>query len=212
MPDKLDYKKEYKDLYQPGKKPVLIEVPPIPMFLTDGAGDPNGPDYQSAMNALYSLTFTLKMSKMGPWQPQGYFDYVLPPLEGFWARADGDPDLMGAPKDTWLWTSGLRAPDYCTGEVFAWAVEEVRKKKPEVDVGRVRLETVAEGLCVQCLHVGPYEAERGTIQAMHELARGQGLRPSTDPKRRHHEIYLGDPRKTAPEKWRTVLRTPLERG
>lgn len=213
MPDKMDYKKEYKDLYQPKQTPMLIDVPPIPMFLVDGAGDPNetGGAYQRAMDALYSVTFTLKMSKMGSWQPEGYFDYVLPPLEGFWRRADGHPDLMGAPKSTWLWTSGLRAPEYCTPEVFRWALDACRKKKPEVDLSKLRLETVTEGLCVQCLHVGPYESEAATMAKMQAFREAQGLADGHSPARRHHEIYLGDPRKTPPEKWRTVLRSPVER-
>ncbi len=213
MWDKLDYKKEYKDLYQPGRKPVLIDVPPISMFLIDGKGDPNeeGGEYQAAMSALYAVTFTLKMSKMGAWQPEGYFDYVLPPLEGFWKRADGDPDLMAAPKSSWLWTSGLRCPEYCTPQVFDWALEECRRKKPEVDTSKLRVETVEEGLCVQCLHVGSYESERATMDQMLAFRDAQGLADGHGPTRLHHEIYLGDPRKTPPEKWRTILRLPVER-
>lgn len=210
MPGKLDYKKADQDLYQAGKKPALVEVPPKRMFCVDGKGEPQGAAYQAAMNALYSVTFTLKMSKMGPWQPEGYFDYVLPPLEGFWWSEGGALDQT-APKSTWLWTSCLRAPEYATEEVFAWAREECRKKKPEVDLTGLRLETVDEGLCVQALHVGPYETESATLQAMTAFAGEQGLRIETGDVRKHHEIYLGDPRKTAPEKWRTILRLPVGR-
>lgn len=212
MADKRDYKKEYRDFYQPGKRPSLVDVPPIPMFLVDGAGDPSGAAYQAAMSALYAVTFTLKMSRLGPWQPEGYFDYVLPPLEGFWWTEEGGHDLLSVPRSTWRWTSALRAPEYATPQVLRWALEECARKKPGVDLSGVRLETVTEGLCVQCLHVGPYDAETAAMERMMAFAREQGLRPSDDPARRHHEIYLGDPRRVPPEKWRTILRLPVERG
>ena len=212
MADKRDYKKEYRDLYQPGKRPSLVDVPPIPMFLVDGAGDPSGAAYQAAMSALYTVTFTLKMSRLGPWQPEGYFDYVLPPLEGFWWTEEGGHDLLSVPRSTWRWTSALRAPEYATPQVLRWALEECARKKPGVDLSGVRLETVTEGLCVQCLHVGPYDAETAAMERMMAFAGEQGLRPSDDPARRHHEIYLGDPRRVPPEKWRTLLRLPVERG
>lgn len=212
MADKRDYKKEYRDLYQPGKRPSLVDVPPIPMFLADGAGDPNGAAYQAAKGALYSVTFTLKMSRLGPWQPEGYFDYVLPPLEGFWWTEEGRRDLLSVPRSAWRWTSCLRAPEYATPQVLRWALEECARKKPGVDLSGVRLETVTEGLCVQCLYVGPYDAETAAMERMAAFAGEQGLRPSDDPARRHHEIYLGDPRKVPPEKRRTILRLPVERG
>ncbi len=212
MADKRDYKKEYRDLYQPGKRPSLVDVPPIPMFLVDGAGDPSGAAYQAAMSALYTVTFTLKMSRLGPWRPEGYFDYVLPPLEGFWWTEEGRHDLLSVPRSTWRWTSALRAPEYATPQVLRWALEECARKKPGVDLSGVRLETVTEGLCVQCLHVGPYDAETAAMERMMTFAGEQGLRPSDDPARRHHEIYLGDPRRVPPEKWRTILRLPVERG
>ena len=212
MADKRDYKKEYRDLYQPGKRPSLVDVPPIPMFLVDGAGDPSGAAYQAAMSALYTVTFTLKMSRLGPWQPEGYFDYVLPPLEGFWWTEEGGHDLLSVPRSTWRWTSALRAPEYATPQVLHWALEECARKKPGVDLSGVRLETVTEGLCVQCLHVGPYDAETAAMERMMAFAGEQALRPSDDPARRHHEIYLGDPRRVPPEKWRTILRLPVERG
>ena len=212
MADKRDYKKEYRDLYQPGKRPSLVDVPPIPMFLVDGAGDPSGAAYQAAMSALYAVTFTLKMSRLGPWQPEGYFDYVLPPLEGFWWTEEGGHDLLSVPRSTWRWTSALRAPEYATPQVLRWALEECARKKPGVDLSGVRLETVTEGLCVQCLHVGPYDAETAAMERMMTFAGEQGLRPSDHPARRHHEFYLGDPRRVPPEKWRTILRLPVERG
>ena len=167
-----DYKKEYRDLYQPGKRPSLVDVPPIPMFLVDGAGDPSGAAYQAAMSALYTVTFTLKMSRLGPWQPEGYFDYVLPPLEGFWWTEEGGHDLLSVPRSTWRWTSALRAPEYATPQVLHWALEECARKKPGVDLSGVRLETVTEGLCVQCMHIGPYDDEPATVldrlKAYHE--------------------------------------------
>lgn len=177
-----------------------------------GRGDPSGAAYQAAMSALYAVTFTLKMSRLGPWQPEGYFDYVLPPLEGFWWTEEGGHDLLSVPRSTWRWTSALRAPEYATPQVLRWALEECARKKPGVDLSGVRLETVTEGLCVQCLHVGPYDAETAAMERMMTFAGEQGLRPSDDPARRHHEIYLGDPRRVPPEKWRTILRLPVERG
>ena len=210
MADKRDYKKEYRDLYQPGKRPSLVDVPPIPMFLVDGAGDPSGAAYQAAMSALYTVTFTLKMSRLGPWQPEGYFDYVLPPLEGFWWTEEGGHDLLSVPRSTWRWTSALRAPEYATPQVLHWALEECARKKPGVDLSGVRLETVTEGLCVQCLHQGPYDSEPETLQAMVDYADVQGYRLDQDGPRHHHEIYLSDPRRCKPENQKTVLRLPVK--
>lgn len=211
MADKLDFKKEYKDLYQPPKKPVLVEVPPIRFLAVDGRGEPTGAEYQAALSALYAVTFTVKMSKQGPWQPEGYFDYVLPPLEGFW-WSEGRALDFSEPKSAWLWSSVLRAPDYLTEEVFRWALEECARKKPEVDTSRLRLEVLEEGLCVQMLHVGSYDSETESLQKMLDLVEEKGLKNAVGVERRHHEIYLSDPRKTPPEKRRTVLRLPVERG
>lgn len=208
MPDKLDYKKEYKDIYLPPKKPVIIDVPQINYIMVDGKGAPEGEEYQAAMSVMYSISFTIKMSKMNGMQPDGYFDYVTPPLEGLWGGKNGF-DITR--RDTWEWTSMIRLPEFVTPDVFKWAVASVREKKPEVKVEKARFEAFKEGLCVQIMHIGPYAREPESVALMHKFMEENGLADMTGPVRRHHEIYLGDPRKTKPENLRTVLRLPVER-
>lgn len=205
---KVDYKKKYKDLYLPGTKPMLIQVPSIRFIMVDGSGAPEGEDYQSALQVLYALTFTIKMSKMSGETPEGYFEYSVPPLEGLW-WGKGGFDLQQ--REAWEWTSMIRQPEFVNQQVFDWAVEQCRKKKPGVPVSRARLETFDEGLCVQMLHVGPYSTEPASIQQMYAYIEANGLRNCTGEERRHHELYLGDPRRTAPERLKTVLRLPVER-
>ena len=210
MADKLDFKKREKDLYGAGREPALLHVPPMVFFAVDGAGEPLGEEYQSALTALYAMTFTVKMCKMGPWQPEGYQDYALPPLEGFWHSPGGALD-WGGDKSQWLWTSAIRQPEFVTEEVYRWALEECRRKKPEVDVSRLRRWEFEEGLCVQVLHVGPYSAEKASMDKLGRYIGENGLRDCAGSQQRHHELYLGDPRKSAPEKLKTILRTPVER-
>lgn len=204
--EKLDYKKEYKDLYLPPKKPVVIQVPKIKYFMVDGQGAPEGASYQEAISLLYSMAFTIKMSKMSGSQPEGYFDYVVPPLEGLWNCSEKgyDPD-----RNRWEWTSLLRQPEFVTEEVFRQAAGQAAKKKPELDYARVRLETYDEGLCVQMLHIGPYSREQETIDTLVAFLENEGF--LYDHGRRHHEIYLSDPRRCAPDKLRTVLRLPVKK-
>lgn len=201
--EKLDYKKEYKDLYLPPKKPVRIQVPKIQYLMIDGQGAPEGESYQEAIALLYSVAFTIKMSKMSGSQPEGYFDYVVPPLEGLWNCSEKgyDPD-----RNQWKWTSLLRQPEFVTQEVFRQAADQAAKKKPELDYARLRLETYDEGLCVQMLHTGPYSREQETIDTLAAFLEKEGL--AYDHGRRHHEIYLSDPRRCAPERLKTVLRLP----
>lgn len=208
MADKLDYKKEYKDLYLPGRKPMLIEVPEMRFFMMDGQGEPGGAQYQAALQALYALSFTIKMSKMGGNPPDGYFEYVVPPLEGLWSSPTGVFDLS-CPREEWLWTSMIRQPEFVTEEVFRWAVAECRRKKPEVDVSGVRFEALEEGLCVQMMHVGPYSDEPASLNNMHAFMHENGYSLWNDEAHRHHEIYLSDPRRTVPERLKTVLRLPV---
>ncbi|MBC5648317.1 GyrI-like domain-containing protein [Christensenella tenuis] len=209
MADKLDYKKEYKDLYLPKAKPMLVEVPPIHFIMVDGKGAPEDVEYQNAVRALYALSFTIKMSKMGGMQPEGYFEYVVPPLEGLWYGDKGrfETDRRGE----WMWISMIRQPEFVTPDVFGWAMEECRRKKPDVDISGARFETFEEGLCAQMMHVGPYSKEAETVEALHRYIEENGLKDMTGTKRKHHEIYLGDPRRTAPKRLRTVLRLPVER-
>lgn len=205
MADKLDYKKEYKDLYMPGGKPSVIQVPPIAFVMVDGKGAPESSAYQDAMSLLYSISFTIKMSKMkGPGLP-GYFEYVVPPLEGFWG---GDTMWDQQNRDSWVWTSLIRLPEFVTPEIFAWAKTQAAAKNPQLDYTLARYEVFEEGLCVQMMHTGPYSTEPASIQQMYTFMDAQNLAPDYSALRRHHEIYLGDPRKTKPEKLRTVLRLP----
>lgn len=206
MPDKLDFKKEYKDLYFPKAEPMLLTVPPIPYIMVDGIGDPGSESYQSAMQILYSLAFTIKMSKMGGKTPAGYVDYVVPPLEGLWdCSAKGfDPD-----RSKWVWTSIIRQPDFVTQAVFDGAVREASQKKPALDFSRARLQVYDEGVCVQVMHTGPYSTEQESIDKITRYIEGHHLQDACGTERRHHEIYMSDPRKSAPERLKTVLRHPV---
>lgn len=205
--DKLDYKKEYKDFYMPKSKPSLIDVPAMNFIMIDGKGDPNGEEYQKAVSALYALTFTIKMSKMNGNQPEGYFEYVVPPLEGLWWCSDGKFDFDR--RDNWLWTSMIRQPEFVAEDVFKWAVSECSKKKPDIDVSRARFESFSEGLCVQLMHIGPYADEPESMEKINSFIDENGLIDEVGNIRKHHEIYLSDPRRTTPEKLKTVLRHPV---
>lgn len=220
MADTFDYKKEYKDLYMPKQKPVLIDVPVMNFIMVDGEGDPNtSPQYQEAMEILYGLSFTIKMSKMSGQQPAGYFEYVVPPLEGLWWFAgDKFDNTKPVEKAKFQWTSMIRQPEFVDEGVFDWAVETLKKKKPHLDLAKARWETFREGLCVQMMHIGPYDTEPATIAQMEQFVTDSGyLNAISDilpggQIRRHHEIYLGDPRKTAPEKMKTVIRHPVKKA
>lgn len=208
-----DYKKEYKEFYLPAKKPGIVNVPAMNFVAVRGEGDPNaaGGDYQTALSILYAVAFTIKMSKKGSHQIDGYFDYVVPPLEGFWHQdgVDGGVDL--AHKELFRWISVIRLPDFVTRADFDWAVAETAAKK-KLDLSRAEYLTIEEGLCVQCLHVGPYDTERAIMELMHEFAAREGYVPDFGAGRLHHEIYLGDARRTAPEKLRTVIRHPVRKA
>ena len=211
--EKLDYKKEYKDLYQPAAKPSLIDVPEMRFFAVDGAGDPNtSPAYAEAMEILYGLSFTVKMSKMNGTQPEGYFEYVVPPLEGLWF-ADGVSfdGLNVSDKTKFKWVSMIRQPEFVTEEVFGWAKEILAKKKPQLDLSKARFITFTEGLCVQIMHKGSYDSEPESITKLKRFAEENGLTEDFSAERLHHEIYLSDPRKCAPERLRTVIRHPVRK-
>lgn len=206
---KLDYKKEYRDLYLPKGKPAFIDVPAIPFIMVDGHGDPDGEEYHNSVEMLYAISFTIKMSKMNGTQPEGYFDYVVPPLEGLWGCDEVPFDLQK--RDTWCWTSMIRQPEFVTEEVFHRACGLAAKKKPELDFSGARLAVYAEGPCVQMMHIGPFCEEPASLALMEEYMRENNLIDDCA-ERLHHEIYLSDPRKTAPEKMKTVLRHPVRRG
>ena len=210
---KLDYKKEYRDLYQPKKTPMLIEVPPMQFLMVDGEGDPNtGASYQEALEILYGLSYGIKMSKLGKEPPKGYFEYVVPPLEGFWRLKDGRPiGSSSLNKENFCWTSLIRQPEFVTPLVVEKAGEALKKKHPKLPIQRARLCSFTEGLCAQVLHVGSYDEEPETIKRLERFIQKQGCALDLSQERRHHEIYLSDPRRTAPEKLKTVIRLPVVR-
>ncbi len=211
MSDKFDYKKEYKDLYMPKTKPSIIEVPEMIFIMVDGKGNPNtAEEYKNAMEILYGLSYSIKMSKMSGTQPKGYFEYVVPPLEGLWWGDEGYFDGTNiTDKDKFRWTSMIRQPEFVNSEVFETAKQALLKKKPQLDLSAARLEVFKEGLCAQIMHIGPYDDEAATIKIMEEFIIKEGYMNDISDARHHHEIYLGDPRKTSPEKLKTVIRHPI---
>jgi len=206
-----DYKKEYREFYLPPAHPTLVTVPRMRYLAVRGAGDPNETDgaYAAAVAALYGTAYTLKMSPRAGRRIEGFFDYVVPPLEGLW-RQEGGADVDYARKEDFRWVAMIRLPDFVTEADAAWAAAEAERKK-RCDCSRVEFFTYDEGLCVQCLHVGPYDTEPETVRAMDAFAAAQGCAVDLGGARAHHEIYLSDPRRTAPEKCRTVVRHPIRR-
>lgn len=202
-----DYKKEYRDLYLPGNKPVLVQVPPMSFIMADGQGNPNGPDFQQAVELLCGLAYAVKMSHKTGLQPQGYFAYVVPPLEGLWWIEGGG--FSFEQRGNWRWTAMIRQPEFVDADFFHWAVDEVLRKKPGLDVERARFEAFEEGLCVQIMHKGPYAAEPETMRVMESFILNEGLTDMVGRGGKHHEIYLSDPRKGRPENMKTVLRHPV---
>lgn len=194
----------------PKKGPGIIEVPLITYVAVRGSGDPNEESgaYQQAIAVLYAISYTIKMSKKGARQIDGYVDFVVPPLEGFWWQ-EGIEGADYAHKETFNWTAVIRLPDFVTHEVFDWAVQEATKKK-KIDCSIAEYLQVDEGLCVQCLHVGSYDDEPATVEAMDAFARERGYVIDLSQDRRHHEIYLSDARKVAPEKLKTIIRHPIK--
>lgn len=206
-----DYKKEYREFYLPPKKPGIIEIPEMNFIAVSGKGDPNRPEgeYKEAIGLLYGIAFTIKMSYKGNHRIDGYFPYVVPPLEGLWKQGDGG-EIDYARKENFEWTSMIRLPEFVTKEVFDWAVREAAKKKQQ-DFAKVKFFTYQEGLCVQCMHIGSYDGEPETICMMREFMEAQGYREDFSESRLHHEIYLSDPRKAKPENLRTVIRFPVRK-
>jgi len=206
-----DYKKEYKEFYMPKNKPSIVEVPPMNYIAVWGRGNPNveGSEYKQSIGLLYGIAFTIKMSKKGNHQMDGYFDYVVPPLEGFWWQKDRKGIDYGR-KEDFNFISVIRLPDFVTKEDFDWAVEEAAKKKKE-DFSKVEFFTYDEGLCVQCMHIGSYDDEPATVERMHDFMTSEAYALDITDKRFHHEIYLSDARRVAPEKLKTVIRHPVKK-
>lgn len=207
-----DFKKEYREFYSPAKKPCILTIPPMQFLAVRGKGDPNDPndEYQSTLNQLYGIAYTIKMSKMGDHRMDGYFDFVVPPLEGFWQQ-DGIDGVDYTRKEDFRFVSVIRVPDFVTRAEFEWAVQSATEKK-QSDFSKVEFLTIDEGLCVQCMHIGPYDDEPATVAQMHKYIQEQGYIPDFSDIRQHHEIYLSDPRKTAPEKLKTVIRHPIRQA
>ena len=208
----MDFKKEYKEFYLPKERPEIVTVPRANYAAVRGQGDPNAPDgaYQQAIAVLYAVAYTIKMSKKGDHRIDGYYDFVVPPLEGFWWQEGVDGVDYGN-KAGFQWYAVIRLPDFVTGADFAWAVAEAGRKK-RLDCSGAEFLTVDEGLCVQILHVGPFDDEPRSVALMDEHIRQQGYENDFSATRLHHEIYLSDARKAAPEKWRTVIRHPIRKS
>ena len=196
----------------PPRKPGIVNIPKMNYIAVRGTGDPNSEngEYKESIGLLYAVAFTIKMSKMGSHRMAGYFDYVVPPLEGFW-RQEGSDSIDYSYKEKFHFISAIRLPDFVTADEFNWAVGEAARKK-KLDLSKVEFFTYDEGLCVQCMHIGPYDDEPKTIEAMHEHAAQNGCVPDIRAERMHHEIYLSDPRKCAPERLKTVVRHPIKLG
>ncbi len=206
-----DLKKEYKELYMPKSTPSIVEVPNMNYLAIRGKGDPNeeNGEYQNAIGLLYAIAYTLKMSYKGDYKIEGFHEYVVPPLEGFWWQ-EGIKGVDYLNKDKFCWISIIRLPDFITKADFDWAIETATKKKKE-DFSKVEFFTYEEGLCVQCMHIGSYDNEPVTTEEMEDFAKLNGYEININDTRYHHEIYLSDPRKVATDKLKTVLRHPIKK-
>ena len=206
-----DFKKEYKEFYMPKGKPEIVTVPAMNYIAVRGRGNPNEEDgeYKKSIELLYGIAYTIKMSKKGDHKIEGYFDYVVPPLEGFWWQDDVD-GIDYSHKENFQWISVIRVPDFVTKADFDWAIEEATRKK-KMDFSKVEFLEIEEGLCVQCMHSGSYDEEPATVAAMDKFIADNGYENDISDTRRHHEIYLSDARKVAPEKLKTVIRHPIKK-
>ncbi|MBF1044434.1 MAG: GyrI-like domain-containing protein [Peptostreptococcus sp.] len=204
-----DFKKEYKELYNPKSKPVIINVPKINYISVRGEGNPNeaGGAYQQAIGVLYAIAYTLKMSYKTDYKIEGFFEYVVPPLEGFWWQNNVE-GVDYADKSSFNWISVIRLPDFVSKTDFEWAVETATKKK-KIDCSSAEYLTIDEGLCVQIMHLGPFDDEPKSVALMDTYIDENGYKNDINDIRLHHEIYLSDARKVAPEKWKTVIRHPI---
>lgn len=206
-----DYKKEYKEFYMPKNKPSIITIPKMNFIAVRGKGNPNveNGEYKKSIGLLYAIAFTLKMSYKGDYKIEGYFSYVVPPLEGFWWQ-EGVEGLDYSRKNDMKFISVIRLPDFITKKDFEWAIMEATKKKG-TDFSKVEFLTYDEGLCVQCMHIGSYDDEPATIDLMHEYMKENGYELDITKTRFHHEIYLSDPRKCDVSRLKTVIRHPIKK-
>ena len=206
-----DFKKEFKKFYMPKNKPEIVNVPKANYIAVRGKGNPNdeGGEYQKAVGVLYAIAYTLKMSYKTDYKIEGFFEYVVPPLEGFWWQ-EGVEGIDYSSKSTFNWISVIRLPDFVTEKDFEWAVENAAKKK-KMDCSSAEFLTVEEGLCVQIMHNGPFDDEPATVAIMDDYIKQNGYVNDINEKRLHHEIYMSDARKVAPENWKTVIRHPIRK-
>ena len=224
-----DLKKEYKEFYMPKNKPEIVKIPPMNYVAVRGKGNPNVEcgDYQQAISILYAVAYTLKMSYKTDYKIEGFFEYVVPPLEGFWWQGEQHPvdaemrtdrtdrleNIKGidySNKDTFNWISVIRLPDFITEKDFAWAVQTATRKK-KIDCSPAEFLTIDEGLCVQIMHQGSFDSEPATVALLEDYLKEQGYENNINEQRLHHEIYMSDARKVAPEKWKTVIRHPIKK-
>lgn len=206
-----DYKKEYKEFYMPKNKPEIVNVPKANYIAVRGTGNPNeeGGAYKQAIGVLYAIAYTLKMSYKTDYQIEGYFDYVVPPLEGFWWQ-EGVDGFDYKSKDSFRWISVIRVPEFVKEADFNWAVETATAKK-KMDCSSAEFLSIEEGLCVQIMHIGAFDDEPATVALVDEYLVANGYENDFSATRLHHEIYLSDARKVAPEKWKTVIRHPIKK-
>lgn len=211
----IDYKKTEKDLYQPTTRPAIVDVPEMTFITVDGQGDPNtSAEYLTAVEILYGLSYSIKMSKTSGNPPEGYFEYIVLPLEGLWSLDDGGAFKGNGAildKSRFIWTLLIRQPEFVTNEVLETAKTALAKKKPQLGLSHARLEKFTEGLCVQVMHLGSYDDEPATVAAMDRFAIENGYIMDINEIRRHHEVYLSDPRKVVPKKLKTVVRHPIKK-
>ena len=206
-----DFKKEYKEFYLPKDKPQIVTVPKANYIAVRGEGDPNEADgaYQKAVGVLYAIAYTLKMSYKTGYKMEGFYEYVVPPLEGFWWQ-DGVDGIDYSDKSTFHWISVIRLPEFVSKADFEWAVKQAEQKK-KMDLSSAEYMTIDEGLCVQIMHIGPFDEESATVEKMDRYLAENGYENDLTSKRLHHEIYLSDARKVSPEKWKTVIRHPVRK-
>lgn len=206
-----DFKKEFKEFYLPKNKPSIVNVPSMNYIAVRGKGNPNAIDgeYKKAVGLLYGIAFTLKMSYKSNYKIPNYFEYVVPPLEGFWWQ-EGIDGMDYSCKDLFNWISVIRLPDFITKKDFDWAIKEATIKKKK-DFSKVEFLTIQEGLCVQCMHIGSFDDEPKTVDLMHKYIEEQGYEINITNDRLHHEIYLSDPRKCAIIKLKTIIRHPIKK-
>ena len=206
-----DYKKEYKEYYLPKNKPVRVSIPRMNYIAINGHGDPNDEkgEYKDALSLLYSIAFTLKMSYKTDYHIEGYFSYVVPPLEGLWWQNNSNT-IDYQHKEDFNWISMIRLPDFITKKDVDWAITTANAKKQKSH-SQVYFFTLEEGLCVQCMHRGSFDDEPATLELIHSYIDNNDLLTDISETRRHHEIYLSDPRKCKAENIKTVLRIPVRK-